>query len=126
MRCMTSAEQLFFQHVVVWVSDLDFESPTAEIKIVSRTIPPARHALYNLRPVKSFLILCLALVFAGCAGSSSAPQPQAVARPAVQKAPDEDAAIAAIAAVNAAQKVYRARYHRYALSYEELMQGVFL
>src|SRR5438477_12384671 len=74
--------------------------------------------------MKSFVIFFLALTFAGCAGSPSAPQPTALA--ALQKAPDENAAIAATVAVNAAQKVYLARYHRYALSYEELMQGVFL
>ena len=71
------------------------------------------------------MIFFLALA-AGCAGKPSAPQPQAAASAPVQKAPDEDAAIAAIAAVNAAQKVYLARYRRYALNYEELMQGVFL
>ena len=54
-------------------------------------------------------------------------QLQAPAAPASEpKEPNEAAAMEAIAAVNAAQKNYVARYRRYALSSEELMQGVFL
>src|SRR5262245_8056534 len=80
--------------------------------------------------MKTLAIIFGVLTLAGCGGNSSTPQQQAqtqAAAPApVQKAPDEEAAIAAIAAVNAAQKTYLARYRRYALTYEELMQGVFL
>ena len=69
------------------------------------------------------------LALAGCAGSPPAPpqQPQAQPAPAPEpKEPNEAAAMDAIVAVNAAQKNYVARYRRYALSYEELMHGVFL
>jgi hypothetical protein len=80
--------------------------------------------------MKALTIIFGVLILAGCASNSSTPQPQVQTQvatpPSVQKAPDEAAAIAAIAAVNAAQKVYLARYRRYALTYEELMQGVFL
>jgi len=78
--------------------------------------------------MKSFAIILGVLVLAGCAGGSSTPAqtPTQTAALPPQKAPDEDAAIAAIGAVNAAQKTYLARYRRYALTYEELMQVLFL
>ena len=80
--------------------------------------------------MKSFVIIIGVLALAGCAGGSSTPQQQpqtqAPAPVPAPKAPDEDAAITAMTAVNAAQKVYLARNRRYALSYEELMQSLFL
>ena len=95
----------------------------------ARRLRNDRRYVYNLRPMKSFLIILGVLVLAGCAGGSSAPQQtqtQTAAPAPPQKAPDEAAAIAAIAAVNAAQKTYLARYRRYALTYEELIQVLFL
>jgi len=78
--------------------------------------------------MKSFVIIFALVALTACSSPSEPKQPQVQsAAPApVQKAPDEDAALAAIAAVNAGQKVYLARNRRYALSYEELMQGLFL
>jgi hypothetical protein len=85
--------------------------------------------MYNFHPVKSFAFILGLLLLAGCGGNSSTPQQTQTpnAAPALpQKAPDEDAAMAAIAAVNDGQKTYLARYRRYALTYEELMQALFL
>jgi uncharacterized lipoprotein len=79
--------------------------------------------------MKLLLIGLAILALAGCSGSPPAPQQQPQAQPAPApepKEPNEAATMEAIAAVNAAQKNYIARYRRYALSYEELMQGVFL
>ena len=79
--------------------------------------------------MKSFVIIFALVALTACSGNPSVPQqaqaPSAAPAP-LQKAPDEDAALAAIAAVNAAQKVYLARNRRYALTYEELMQDLFL
>src|SRR4051812_43290046 len=71
--------------------------------------------MYNPR-VKIFVVLLCVMALTAC-GSTPAPP---------QKAPDEDAAIAAIGAINAGQKDYFSRNRRYALSYEELMQDLFL
>jgi hypothetical protein len=79
--------------------------------------------------MKSLVIIFALVALTACSGGPSTPQQpeaQSDAPAPVQKAPDEDAAIAAIAAVNAAQKDYLGRYRRYALSYEELMQVLFL
>src|SRR5262245_34857238 len=85
--------------------------------------------VYNLRPMKSLVGFFVIVVLTGCSGNAPTPQQPRVesAAPApVQKAPDEDAALAAITMVNAAQKDYMARNRRYALTYEELMQGLYL
>ena len=77
-----------------------------------------------MRLVLTFLVV---IIMAGCGGQAPAQQEKASAPPAAaQKAPDESAALAAISAVNAAQKTYIARNRRYALTYEELMEGFFL
>jgi hypothetical protein len=79
--------------------------------------------------MKSLVVIFAHVALTACSSSPSTPQqPQATSAVAVpvQKAPDEDAALAAIAAVNAGQKDYMARNRRYALSYEELMQVLFL
>jgi uncharacterized lipoprotein len=79
--------------------------------------------------MKLLLIGLVIVTLAGCAGSPPAPQqqPDAQAAPTPKpQEPNEAAAMEAIGAVNTAQKNYMARYRRYALSYEELMQGVFL
>jgi hypothetical protein len=70
------------------------------------------------------LPVILALLLVGC-GATPAPEQKQSAR-AAQKAPDENAALSAISQVNAAQKDFFARNRRYALTYEELMQGLFL
>lgn len=79
-------------------------------------------------PVYSVLTILVVMILAGCGGEPPVQQETAGTQPSAtpQKAPDEPAALAAIAAVNAAQKDYFARYRRYALTYEELMEGFFL
>ena len=84
-----------------------------------------------MQPVKSVITFLVIIILTGCAGEPQAPQtPQETSispRPATaQKAPDEPAALAAIAQVNAAQKDYIGRYRRYALTYEELTAIFFL
>jgi hypothetical protein len=75
------------------------------------------------------VLIVLALVLnAGC-GAAPAPQSQEAPSPqaaAPQKAPDENAALAAITNINKAQKDFFARYRRYALTYEELIDAFFL
>ena len=71
------------------------------------------------------LAFLLVVILAGCDGQ---PSEKTVTQPpaAQQKAPDEPAALAAIAEVNAAQKICIARNRRYALTYEELREALFL
>ena len=74
------------------------------------------------------LIVFAFVLVAGC-GDVPAPQSQeapASQAPAPQKAPDENAALAAIADINKAQQDFFARYRRYALTYEELIDAFFL
>ena len=78
-----------------------------------------------MKPVLAFLIV---MVLAGCGGQPPVQQEAPATPPPAppQKAPDEPAALAAIADVNAAQKTYIARYRRYALTYDELTEVLFL
>ena len=73
------------------------------------------------------LAFFVALILAGCGGQPPA-QKDTTTQPASapQKQPDESAALASISEVNAAQKIYIARYGRYALTYDELIQALFL
>jgi hypothetical protein len=78
--------------------------------------------------MKSVPTIFIVMILAGCGGEPAPQKETAATQPPVapQKAPDEPAALAAIAAVNAAQKTYLARYRRYALTYEELTDVLFL
>ena len=78
--------------------------------------------------MKLVLAFFAAMILAGCAGQPPVQQETAATQPAAapQKVPDESAALAAISEVNAAQKIYIARYRRYALTYEELIEVLFL
>jgi hypothetical protein len=78
--------------------------------------------------MKPLLIILVLIVLAGCGSNPPVeqPQPQSQASAPPQKAPDENAALAAIAAVNKAQKDFLSRNRRYALTYEELMQDLYL
>ena len=78
--------------------------------------------------MKSVLTIFIVMILAGCGREPAPRQDTAATQPpaAPQKAPDEPAALAAIAEVNAAQKTYLARYRRYALTYEELIDVLFL
>jgi hypothetical protein len=68
-----------------------------------------------------FLPAILALLLAACGGTPAPDQKQDQRATGTQKAPDENAAIAAVSQINAAQKDFFARNRRYALTYEELM-----
>jgi hypothetical protein len=73
-----------------------------------------------------FVLVLLLPAFGGC---SETPPPEQAAAPAAiapAKPPDEAAAIQAIASVNRAQADYMLRNRRYALTYEELIEGFFL
>ena len=78
--------------------------------------------------VKSILIFLFVMTLIACTGPPQAPQETNISPgPATpQKAPDESAALAAIAAVNSGQKDYIGRNRRYALTYEELLEGFFI
>ena len=78
-----------------------------------------------MKPVLAFFVV---MIVAGCGGQPPVQQETAATQPpaAAQKAPDESAALAAISAVNEAQKTYIARYRRYALTYDELIEALFL
>lgn len=78
--------------------------------------------------MKSVLTIFTVMILAGCGGQPTVQRETAATQPpaAPQKAPDESAALAAISEVNAAQKIYIARYRRYALTYEELIEVLFL
>jgi hypothetical protein len=76
----------------------------------------------------ALIVVLVALIMSGC-GRQPPEQQQTGAtevRPATYKAPDESAALAAIAAVNDAQKNYMHRNRRYALTYDELVEAHFL
>ncbi len=75
--------------------------------------------------MKRLLALVMVMAAAAC---SQQPSNKATAQspPGQQKTPDESAALAAIAEVNAAQKIYMARNRRYALTYDELREARFL
>ena len=78
--------------------------------------------------VKPLTVLMLLLFLWGC-GNAPLPQEETAApapAPAPPKAPDEPAALAAIAAINAGQKDYFGRNRRYALTYDELIEMLFL
>jgi len=72
------------------------------------------------------LLGILALLLAGCGTTPAPEQKREQPAQAPQKAPDESAALAAISQIDAAQKDFFARNRRYALTYEELMQQLFL
>jgi len=74
--------------------------------------------------MKLLPVLFALLLLVACGATPEQKQEQGA--PASQKAPDENAAIAAISQINSAQKDFFARNRRYALTYEELMQGFFL
>ena len=78
--------------------------------------------------MKSILTISIVMILAGCGGEPAPQRETAATQPpaAPQKAPDEPAALAAIAEVNAAQKIHLARYRRYAITYEELIDVLFL
>jgi hypothetical protein len=65
-------------------------------------------------------------ILSGCGGTSEQPKQVTEVRSAPQKTPDESAALAAISAVNDAQKTYMGRNRRYALTYDELIEAHFL
>jgi hypothetical protein len=75
--------------------------------------------------VKFVPVLFVVWTLVACDGPQ-ARQPAVETPPAPQKAPDEAAALAAIANVNVAQKDFFTRNRRYALTYEELMGMFFL
>ena len=77
-----------------------------------------------MKPVLAFFVV---MIVAGCGGQPPVQQETAATQSsaAPQKA-DESAALAAISEVNAAQKIYIARYRRYALTYDELIEALFL
>ena len=81
-----------------------------------------------MKPMTWVLAFFFVVSLAGCGGQPPAQRETAAAPPpaAPQKGPDEGAALAAIADVNAAQKIYITRYRRYALTYEELTEALFL
>jgi hypothetical protein len=74
--------------------------------------------------MKLLPVLFALLLLVAC--GTTLEQKQEQRAPASQKAPDENAAVTAISQINAAQKDFFARNRRYALTYEELMQGFFL
>ena len=77
----------------------------------------------------NWLSLTLAfLMTAGCAQLPSSPESDQTESPlpASQTAPDENAALASIAEVNSAQNQFFARNRRYALTYDELVEALFL
>ena len=77
--------------------------------------------------MKSVVALLAVIILAGCGGEPQAPQQTASPSPAApQKAPDEPAALAAIAEVNSGQTDYFARNRRYALTYDEMIEMFFL
>jgi hypothetical protein len=76
--------------------------------------------------MKSLTVIWALLLLAGCGATPAREQTQEQSAPAAQKAPDDNAAVAAIARINAAQKDFFARNRRYALTYEELMQAFLL
>src|SRR2546426_79970 len=80
----------------------------------------------SVRNKGKLLPVILALLLAGCGATSAPEQKQEQSAPDRKKAPDENAAIAAISRINAAQKDFFTRNRRYALTYEELMHGLFL
>src|SRR2546430_16274628 len=80
----------------------------------------------SVRNKGKLLPVILALLLAGCGVTSAPEQKREQSAPDLKKAPDENAAIAAISQIDAAQKDFFARNRRYALTYEELMQGRFL
>ena len=81
-----------------------------------------------MKAMKPVLAFSVVMILAGCGGQPPVQQETAATQPpaAPQKAPDESAALAAISGVNAAQKTYIARYRRYALTYDELIEALFL
>jgi len=81
--------------------------------------------IFAMKP-KMLIIVFIAAILSGCGGPSGQPQGVTEVRSAPQKAPDESAALAAISAVNEAQKTYMGRNRRYALTYDELMEAHFL
>jgi hypothetical protein len=76
--------------------------------------------------MKLLPVLFALLLLAACGATPVPEQKQEQPAPASQKAPDENAVLAAISQITAAQKDFFARNRRYALTYEELMQGFFL
>ena len=76
--------------------------------------------------MRSLLVALVLLALAGC-GSAPPPEPQQQQQPAPPpKAPDENAALSAITRINDGQKDYHGVNRRYALTFEELMEGHFL
>lgn len=80
------------------------------------------HLRSSLRVLLTMMVLA---ALAACGGDTadSGPAPSAAPPP---KAPDENAAIAAITEVNKAQADYFFRNRRYALTYDELKEAFFL
>src|SRR5688572_11001869 len=83
-----------------------------------------------MQPVKLILGLVAFVILTAC---SQEPQTQQTSEPIIspapaapEKAPDEAAALAAVAQINTAQKDYFSRNRRYALTYEELIDELFL
>jgi hypothetical protein len=70
------------------------------------------------------------MFLAGCGGSNSTPSMQSIAnkassasQPSAGKAPDESAALDAIAKINDAESNYFRRNRRYALTFDELVDA---
>jgi hypothetical protein len=81
-----------------------------------------------MRRMKSTSLAAIVLVglLAGCSPAAEPDgQIQEAAAPA-PKPPDEQAALAALAAINKAQADYFIRSRRYALTYDELIEALFL
>ena len=79
--------------------------------------------------MKNVLVALMLLILNGCDGN--APDKQKASTPQISavptsKAPDEEAALDAIAKVNKGQADYFSRNRRYALTYEELIDAFFL
>lgn len=80
--------------------------------------------------MRALVVVLLSALLSGCGATNQPSQPEPAAsqpQPAPSpKAPDEQAAAAALKNVNEAQAGYFKRYRRYALSYDELMESLFL
>jgi hypothetical protein len=75
------------------------------------------------------VVLVVVLALAGCGGnpaSEEQPPEAAVPEQPPLPPPDEAAAIAALREVNESQDIYFRRNRRYALTYEELIESLFL
>lgn len=77
----------------------------------------------TVKTLKTCIAPVVLLVLVGCGGETSTTPSPAPPAAATSKAPDENAALDALAKIHEAQSVYFKRNRRYALAFDELVEA---